>query len=54
MIFQEWNETCGMKLERSGHNLAEKYRMDRDLKKKKNYFVLFFFKINIKYFNHFK
>jgi hypothetical protein len=32
MAFQERNETCGMKLECSGWNLAEKSRTDRDLK----------------------
>jgi len=32
MTFQEWNEVCGMKPERSGQNLAEKSRTDRDLK----------------------
>ena len=30
--FQERNGTCGMKLERSGRNLAEKSGTDRDLK----------------------
>jgi hypothetical protein len=32
MAFQERNETCGMKPERSGRNLAEKSGTDRDLK----------------------
>jgi hypothetical protein len=32
MAFQEQNGTFGMKLERSGLNLAEKSRTDRDLK----------------------
>jgi hypothetical protein len=32
MAFQEQNRTCGMKPERSGRNLAEKIRTDRDLK----------------------
>jgi len=32
MTFQERNETCGMKPERSGQNLAEKSGMDQDLK----------------------
>jgi hypothetical protein len=32
MVFQERNRTCGMKSERSGRNLAEKSKTDRDLK----------------------
>ena len=32
MAFQERNGTCGMEPERSGRNLAEKSRTDRDLK----------------------
>jgi len=32
MTFQERNGTCGMKPERSGWNLAEKFRTDRNLK----------------------
>jgi hypothetical protein len=32
MTFQERNGTFGMKPERSGRNLAEKSRTDRDLK----------------------
>jgi hypothetical protein len=32
MTFQERNGTCGMELERSGRNLAEKSGTDRDLK----------------------
>jgi hypothetical protein len=32
MAFQERNETCGMKQERSGWNLAEKSGTDRNLK----------------------
>jgi hypothetical protein len=32
MAFQKRNETCGMKPERSGWNLAEKFGMDGDLK----------------------
>jgi hypothetical protein len=32
MAFQEWNGTCGMKPERSGRNLAKKFRTDQDLK----------------------
>jgi hypothetical protein len=32
MVFQERNETCGMELECSGQNLAEKSGTDRDLK----------------------
>jgi len=32
MAFQERNGTCGMKSERSGRNLAEKFGSDRDLK----------------------
>jgi hypothetical protein len=39
MAFQEWNGTCGMKSERSGWNLAEKFRMERDLKWDENCFV---------------
>jgi len=32
MTFQEWNGTCGMKLERSRRNLAKKSRTNRNLK----------------------
>jgi hypothetical protein len=32
MTFQERNGTCGMKPERFGRNLAEKYGTDQDLK----------------------
>jgi hypothetical protein len=32
MAFQERNETCGMKPERSGRNLAKKSETNRDLK----------------------
>jgi hypothetical protein len=32
MVFQDQNGTCGMKLEHSSRNLAEKSGMDRDLK----------------------
>ena len=44
MAFQEWNGTCGIELERSGRNLAEKSGTDRDLKWDENYsiFVPFF------------
>jgi hypothetical protein len=42
MAFQERNGTCGMKPERSGWNLTEKSRMDRDLKWNENCSILFY------------
>jgi hypothetical protein len=43
MAFQERNGTCWMKPERSGQNLAEKSRTDRDLKWDEICSVLFHF-----------
>ena len=43
MAFQERKGTCGMKLERSGRNLAEKSGTDRDLKWNEICSVLFRF-----------
>ena len=43
MAFQDQNETCEMKPEHSGRNLAEKSRTDQDLKLDENYSVLFCF-----------
>jgi len=52
MAFQERNGICGMKLERSGRNLAEKSRTDRDLKWDENCSVLFHFWIGMECFGH--
>jgi len=51
MTFQERNETCGMKPERSGQNLAEKSGMDQDLKWDK---ICSVFWIGMECFDHFR
>ena len=48
MAFQDRNGTCGMKLEHSGWNLAEKFETNRDLKWDENSSV---FWISMKYWN---